>query len=106
VDKILLLANFSYSAPKAIMNRVCALGVAWLISLVAFLILGMVCRKVLDRRREECRRIVARLLESRLGNLHSLSWRGGSVRPGSGDMAQAPGGDNGSPAGMESVRQI
>src|SRR5205814_4644371 len=44
-----------------------ALGLGSLISLLAFLILAMVYRKELEQRREECRRLVAKLLESRLG---------------------------------------
>ena len=101
----ILLANFPYSAPQTIVNLVCALGVASLVSLVVFVILGMVYRKRLDRRREECRQIVARLLESRLGNPHTTSWREGPVRHGSRDTAQALAAGNGSPAGMESAPQ-
>ena len=99
----ILLANFPYSAPQTIVNIICALGVASLASLVAFVVLGMVYRKMLDRRREECRLLVARLLESRLGNPHTTSWR---ERP-SGDESrgrmQASSGGNGSPAGMEAA---
>jgi hypothetical protein len=99
----ILLANFPYSAPQSILNFICVLGVASLVSLVAFVILGMVYRKRLDRRREECRLLVARLLESRLGNPHTTSWR---ERP-SGDESrgrmQASSGGNGSPAGMEAA---
>jgi hypothetical protein len=48
-------------------NLVCALGVASLICLLVFVGLGMAYRKKLDQRREECRLLVTRLLESRLG---------------------------------------
>ena len=47
----ILLANFPYSAPQTIVDLVCVLGVASLVSLVAFVILGMVYRKMLDKRR-------------------------------------------------------
>ena len=85
----ILLANFPYSAPQTIVNLVCALGVASLVSLVAFVILGMVYRKMLDRRREECRLLVARLLESRLGNPPATPWREGPARDESRGTVQA-----------------
>ena len=44
-----------------------ALGLGSLISLLAFVVLALIFRKELDQRREECRRLVAKLLESRLG---------------------------------------
>jgi hypothetical protein len=49
--------------PKAL----CALGVGSLICLLAFTGLGTVYRKELDQRREECRRLAKRVMESRLG---------------------------------------
>src|ERR1017187_5559189 len=61
------LNNFPYNTSKHIINIICALGVGSLISLLAFVGLGMVYRKKLDQRREECRQLVTRLLESRLG---------------------------------------
>jgi hypothetical protein len=45
----------------------CAVGIASLICLLSFLGLGMIHRRQLDQRREECRRLATRLLESRLG---------------------------------------
>lgn len=45
----------------------CAVGIASLICLFSFLGLGMIHRRQLDQRREECRQLAARLLESRLG---------------------------------------
>jgi hypothetical protein len=44
-----------------------ALGLGSLICLVSFAGLRVAYRKELDRRREECRRLAAKLLESRLG---------------------------------------
>ncbi len=102
----ILLANFPYSAPQTIVNFICALGVASLISLVAFVVLGMVYRKMLDRRRDECRHMVTKLLDSRLGNPHTTSWREGPVRHASRGTVRADAGGNGSPAGMESAAQI
>lgn len=45
----------------------CALGGGSLICVLAFGCLGLVYRKELDQRREECRRLATKLLESRLG---------------------------------------
>jgi hypothetical protein len=101
----ILLANFPYSAPQSIVNLLCALGVASLVSLLAFVILGMVYRKMLDQRREECRLLVIKLLESRLGHPLSSPWR---ERPSSDESRgpeQAPAGGNASPTGMESAAQ-
>ena len=50
----------------------CALGLGSLICLVAFAGLGVVHRNKLDQRREECRRLAAKLLESRLGKPRAL----------------------------------
>jgi hypothetical protein len=65
--EMILVDNFPYNMPQLIINLVCALGLGSLISLLAFMCLGMVYRMKLDQRREECRQLVARLLESRLG---------------------------------------
>jgi type VI protein secretion system component VasF len=62
-----LVANFPYNAPQAIVNLIYALGLGALISLVVFAGLGMGYRWKLDQRREECRQKIAKLLESRLG---------------------------------------
>ncbi len=63
----ILVENFPYSTPQFIINLICALGLGSLISLLAFAGLGMLYRWKLDQRREECRQMVAKLLESRLG---------------------------------------
>ena len=65
--EVILVDNFPYNLPQLIINLVCALGIGSLISLLAFMGLGMVYRMKLDQHREECRQLVARLLESRLG---------------------------------------
>ena len=54
-------------AGQWIPKTLCALGVGSLICLLAFTGLGTVYRKELDQRREECRRLATKLLESRLG---------------------------------------
>jgi hypothetical protein len=101
----ILLENFPYNAPQFIMNLIWALGLGSLISLLAFVGLGMVYRKKLDRRREECRQRVARLLESRLGKPVTTSWRDGSVSDASLGTAQVAAGVNGSPIKIESAAQ-
>jgi hypothetical protein len=63
----ILMENFPYGAPQFIVDLLCALGMGSLISLLAFVGLGLVYRKKLDRRREECRQLVAKIMESRLG---------------------------------------
>ena len=101
----ILLANFPYSAPQSIVNFICALGVASLISLVAFVILSMVYRKKLDKRREECRLLVTRLLESRLGNPPAAPRRVVPPCDASRGTVQASAGAYGSASGMESAPQ-
>ena len=59
--------NMTQLITPLIVKVFCALGVGSLICMLAFAGLGLVYRKDLDRRRNECRRLAARLLESRLG---------------------------------------
>jgi hypothetical protein len=70
-----LVENFPYHAQQSIINIICGLGVGSLISFMAFVGLGMVYRMKLDQRREECRQVVAKLLESRLGKPVTVSAR-------------------------------
>ena len=63
----ILLDNFPSNAPHFFVNLIFVLGVASLISLLAFVSLGGVYRRRLDWRREKCRRLITRFLESRLG---------------------------------------
>jgi hypothetical protein len=65
--EVILVDNFPYNLPQSIINLVYALGIGLLISLLTFMGLGMVYRRKLDQHREECRQLVSRLLESRLG---------------------------------------
>jgi hypothetical protein len=62
----ILLESFPYNAPRFIVNLVCALGMASLISLLLCARLGLVYRKKMDQRKEACRQMVTKLLESRL----------------------------------------
>jgi hypothetical protein len=100
-----LVDNFPYNAPQFIVNLIYALGLGSLISLLAFAGLGMVYRRQLDQRREECRQRVARLLESRLGR--PVATPSGDNRAGGedGGSVRVAGEVNGSLAKIESVAQ-
>jgi CHASE1-domain containing sensor protein len=64
--------NLAQFIKPFIMKVFCALGVGSLICLLAFMALGVVYRKELDQRREECRRLATKLLEARLGKPRSI----------------------------------
>jgi hypothetical protein len=68
-----LQKNFPYSLPHHFINVVCGLVLGSLICLVAFAGLLAVYRRKMNRLREECRRLVIRLLESRLGKPYPLT---------------------------------
>ena len=93
-----LVANFPNNAPHFIVNLIYALGLGSLISLLAFAGLGLVYRLKLDRRREECRQQVARLLESRLGKAVTAPSLGNRNRGGDERTAWVAAGNTGSPA--------
>jgi hypothetical protein len=97
--------NFPYNAPQFIVNLVYVLGLGSLISLLTFMGLGLVYRKKLDQRREECRQRVATLLESRLGKPATTSWRDDPVSDASLGTARVAAGGNGSPIKIESAAQ-
>jgi uncharacterized membrane protein YccC len=63
----ILVANFPYNTPQFVINLIIAVVVGMLISFLTFVGLWIVYRWKLDLRREECRQMVAKLLESRLG---------------------------------------
>lgn len=103
---VILVDNFPYNTPRFIVNTICELGTGSLISLLAFMGVGMVYRRRLDRRREECRQLVARLLESRLGKPVSTPLRDmqdsrvGDRKDGTGQVAA---GTNGSAIKMDAA---
>jgi len=94
----ILLENFPYTAPRLIVSLLCALGVGSLISLLAFVGLGMVYRRRLDRRREECRQVVAKLLEARLGKPDAAPRLEPPISDASRNAVQDAAGSAGSPA--------
>ena len=59
--------NMSQFITPFIIRLLCALGVGSLVCMLAFMGLGAVYRNELELRREECRRLATKLLESRLG---------------------------------------
>jgi hypothetical protein len=59
--------NFPYGKSQLVIKLLCELELAALISLAVFAGLLMAYRKELNRLREQCRRLAAKLLESRLG---------------------------------------
>ena len=64
--------NMSQLVTPLISKVFCAFGLGSLICLVSFLGLAAAYRKHLDQRREECRRLAAKLLESRLGKPRAM----------------------------------
>jgi formate hydrogenlyase subunit 3/multisubunit Na+/H+ antiporter MnhD subunit len=64
--------RMSIFATQFIVQFFCVLSLGSLICILAFVGLGMVYRKTLDQRREECRRLATKLLESRLGKPRAL----------------------------------
>jgi hypothetical protein len=64
--------NISRFMAQFVTKVFCALGLGSLICLVSFVGLGVAYRKELDQRREECRRLATKLLESHLGKPRSM----------------------------------
>jgi hypothetical protein len=63
----IMVANFPYNTSHLIINLISAVGIGVLVSLLAFMGLWVVYRWKLDLRREECRQMVAKLLQSHFG---------------------------------------
>jgi len=71
-----LLENFAYGKALLITKLLSEVGLAGLISVVAFVGLLIAYRMELNRLREECRRLFTTLLESRLGKPGATSLTG------------------------------
>jgi len=69
----IFVADFPYSSDQRLVKTFGALGLGSLICLPGLLGYWGFCRKELNRRREECRRLAAQLLESRLGKVAVLA---------------------------------
>jgi hypothetical protein len=97
-----LIENFPQDASQLIAKIIFALGLASMTSLVVFIGLGVVYRQKLDRRREECRRMISALLESRLGAAtEAMSRKNHEAEGNSGAVRMAHIGD-GFPGGTKS----
>ncbi len=59
--------TFADNLPQFVIKILCSVGLGSLISMLGFMGLGMFYRKKLNQQREECRQLVTRLLETRLG---------------------------------------
>lgn len=79
---VVLVDNFPYNVPHLIMNIAYALGLVSLISFLVFLVLGMAYRQELGQRREKCRQLVTKIMESRLGKPGPAAWRENRVGDG------------------------
>jgi hypothetical protein len=81
----------------------CAVGAGSLVCLLAFAGVGFVYRRELNRRREECRRLVTGLLESHLGGPVPTPWRGDRAGDKNHETAPIVAGSNGSPGQAKST---
>jgi hypothetical protein len=85
---LMLQKNFPYDGPHPGLRVLCEIGFASLICLVAFAGLLMGYRKKVNRLREECRRLVARRLDSHLSkpDIATLPKSSTVVRPSNGSL--------------------
>jgi hypothetical protein len=101
--EVILVDNFPYNVPQFILNLICGLGMGSLISLLAFMGLGVLYRMKLDQHRDECRQLVAKLLESRLGKPAPTPSRDDNAGTGDGGTVRAAGEGDASPQKIESA---
>ena len=64
---VVFVENVFYNTSQLIIAIIGAVGVGSLFCLMVFVVLGIAYRYNLDQQREECRQLVTRLLDSRLG---------------------------------------
>ena len=79
----------------------CVLGLIATICLLVFAYLGVVYRSELDQRREECRQLVTKVMESRLGRPVITPLQDSRVGEGNGQTVQTAAIVNGSPGRIE-----
>jgi hypothetical protein len=89
--------NFGYGGSGFVFKLVCELGLASLICLGAFVAFWFTYRRKVHRLREECRRLVTKLLESHLRKPQIAPLRGSLLGAGARPAAQDAPGGNGSP---------
>jgi len=68
-----LLEDFPQNRTQFVIRMFCALGLASLVSLLSFIGYWIIARGELDDQRGECRRLVARIMESHLGKPATVS---------------------------------
>lgn len=73
---VVLLDDFLYKLPLFLIKLISALGLASLLSLLAFAGLHVIYRHQLNGRREKCRQLATKLLESRPDNHRPRPLRG------------------------------
>lgn len=95
--------NFPDHVPQFILTLICSFGLGSLISMLGFIGLGIVYRKKLNQQREECRQLVTRLLETRLGKPVTTPLRENRVGEGEGRTVRVANEVNESPARIESA---
>jgi hypothetical protein len=84
---LIVLEDYPSDFTSAIIRIFCALGLSAIVSLLAFFAFWSLCRNELNKQREQCRRLVMRIVESRLGkpavissaemskpNVHPAAW--------------------------------
>ena len=79
----------------------CVLGLISTICLLVFAYLGVVYRSELDQRREECRELVTKVMESRMGRPVIVPVKDSRVGDGNGQTVQIAAIVNGSPDRIE-----
>jgi formate hydrogenlyase subunit 3/multisubunit Na+/H+ antiporter MnhD subunit len=89
--------------PRFTIKVFCGLGLGSLISLLAFVGLGAVYRKRLDKRREDCRQLAIKLFESRLGKPATTPLEENRAGDSKREKFQAAPGRNGSPDKVHST---
>src|SRR5208282_4467402 len=83
--------------------RICSFGLGSLISMLGFIGLGMVYRQKLNQQREECRELVTRLLETRLGKPVTTPLQENRAGEGEGRTVRVANEVNESPARIQSA---
>ena len=83
----LFAENFPYGKSQLAFNILCTVGLAALISLAGLACFLIACRQELNTLREECRRLIMKMLESRLGKPHFGVLRDVPLRGGEREIA-------------------
>jgi hypothetical protein len=76
---MVLLDDFFQNRFQLAIRLFCALGLASGLSLTAFLVIWFTSRAELDEQREQCRRLVTRIVEARLGKAHDVPSQPGGL---------------------------